>query len=157
MYNIHLTGHLGADAKVETTKNGSKYVTFRLGNNEFDRETTYWHTVICWENCQYYKIASGLKKGNFIYLEGKLKYDQYQDRNGINQEDKKINLTYIEYGNSGKREEGGLSTTAQQAQQPATPEPSQQKPAKPTPLQQPVQQVVPMATTNPEPDDDLPF
>lgn len=152
MYEINLTGHVGADAKVETTKKGSKYVTFRLGNNEYGREETYWHTVNCWENSPFFNMAKNLKKGSSVILSGELRYDSYTDKNGIHQEGKTVNVHYMSFVSTGKKDEDATATTETQAQpvQPTTP-------SKPT-AKSKAEPKAPDAVTVPDTnDDDLPF
>jgi len=150
MYEINLTGHVGADAKVETTKKGSKYVTFRLGNNEYGREETYWHTVNCWENSPFFNMAKNLKKGSSVILTGELRYDSYTDKNGIHQEGKTITVHYMTFASTGKKDEEGTTTGEPQAVQTPAPAKSVAKPKSEPKAPEAV--VVP--DTN---DDDLPF
>lgn len=152
MYQINLDGYVGADAKVETTKNGSKYVTFRLGNNgdKFPRGETYWHTVTCWENSPLFNMAKSLKKGSSVIVNGELKYDSYTDKNGIHQEGKTIYLCNMWFNYGNKKDEDGNPTSEPQAQ--ATPTPA--KPVAKPKAEPKAPEAVQVPDTN---DDDLPF
>ncbi len=85
-----LIGNLGADPEVRTTTNGAKVATLSVatgrqwtGANGEKQEKTEWHRVICWNN-----KGSGLadiaekflKKGDRIYVEGRIEYRTWEDR-----------------------------------------------------------------------------
>lgn len=85
-----LIGNLGADPEVRTTTNGARVATLSLatgrqwtGANGEKQEKTEWHRVICWNN-----KGSGLadiaekflKKGDRVYVEGRIEYRTWEDR-----------------------------------------------------------------------------
>src|SRR5690349_15185245 len=87
-----LIGNLGADPEVRTTNNGGKVANLSLATsrqwtaqNGEKQEKTEWHKVICWNN----KGAGGqladvaekyMKKGDRIYVEGRIEYRTWEDR-----------------------------------------------------------------------------
>jgi single-strand DNA-binding protein len=87
---VMLIGNLGADPEVRSTNNGSRVATLSLatgrqwtGQNGEKQEKTEWHRVICWNN-----KGSGLadiaekflKKGDKVYIEGRIEYRTWEDR-----------------------------------------------------------------------------
>jgi single-strand DNA-binding protein len=85
-----LIGNLGADPEVRSTNNGSRVATLSVatsrqwtGQNGEKQEKTEWHRVICWNN-----KGSGLadvaekylKKGDKVYIEGRVEYRTWEDR-----------------------------------------------------------------------------
>ncbi len=89
---VILIGNLGADPEVRSTSNGSRVATLSVAtsrqwkNQGGERqEKTEWHRVILWNN-----KGSGLadiaerycKKGDKIYVEGRVEYRSWQDREG---------------------------------------------------------------------------
>jgi single-strand DNA-binding protein len=87
-----LIGNLGADPEVRSTNNGSRVATLSvatsrqwIGNGGEKQEKTDWHRVICWNN----KGGSGLadvcekylKKGDKVYVEGRIEYRTWEDNN----------------------------------------------------------------------------
>ncbi len=91
-----LIGNLGKDPELRYTNSGVAVATFSVATNEAWRdpdgnmqERTQWHNIVAWrklaEICGEY-----LKKGSKIYLEGRLQYRTYDDRNGV-----KRNVTEI--------------------------------------------------------------
>jgi len=81
---VILVGNLGKDPDVITFENGVKKASFSLAtsesykNKEGNRvDQTEWHNIIMWRGLA--DIAERfLKKGNQIYLEGKLKTRSYE-------------------------------------------------------------------------------
>lgn len=81
---VILIGNLGKDPDVITFENGVKKASFSLAtsesykNKEGNRvDQTEWHNIVMWRGLA--DIAERfLKKGNQIYLEGKLKTRSYE-------------------------------------------------------------------------------
>jgi len=89
---VQLIGNLGADPEVRSTNSGSRVATLSVatsrqwtGNGGEKQEKTDWHRVICWNN----KTGSGLadvcekylKKGDKVYVEGRIEYRTWEDNN----------------------------------------------------------------------------
>jgi len=87
---VQIIGNLGADPEVRSTNNGSRVATLSVatsrqwtGNGGEKQEKTEWHRVICWNN-----KGSGLadvaekylKKGDKVYVEGRIEYRTWEDR-----------------------------------------------------------------------------
>lgn len=86
---VMLLGNLGADPELRMTGGGQAVLNIRLATTESyldkDRqrqERTEWHTVVVWG-----KRAEGLhkilKKGDRIFVEGGLRTQSYDDREGV--------------------------------------------------------------------------
>ncbi len=86
---VTLIGNLGKDPELRYTSSGVAVASFTLATNETWKdpegnvqERTQWHNIVAWrklaEICGEY-----LKKGSKIYLEGKLQYRNYDDKNGV--------------------------------------------------------------------------
>src|SRR6266571_2541809 len=85
-----LIGNLGADPEVRTTNNGGKVANLSLATsrqwtaqNGEKQEKTEWHRVICWNNkgFQLADLAEKyMKKGDRIYVEGRVEYRTWEDR-----------------------------------------------------------------------------
>lgn len=83
---VILIGHLGKDPQVTTFESGFKKATFSLATSErvLDKENkwtdhTEWHNIVLWRKSG----DVNLLKGDLIYLEGRLRTRQYQDKNGV--------------------------------------------------------------------------
>ena len=90
-----LMGHLGRDAEVRTTP--TKRVVLVLATSEWQKqensteqfkELTTWHRIYCWGRSA--DKAENLKKGDFVYIDGKLENYEYQDETG-----QKKSMTYV--------------------------------------------------------------
>ncbi len=87
---VMLIGNLGADPEVRSTNNGSRVATVSLatsrqwtGQGGEKQEKTEWHRVICWNNkgAQLADLAEKyMKKGDRIYVEGRVEYRTWEDR-----------------------------------------------------------------------------
>lgn len=88
---VMLIGNLGADPEVRTTNNGGRVATLSIatsrqwtGQNGEKQEKTDWHRVICWNNAKGSGLADVaerfLKKGDRVYVEGRIEYRTWEDR-----------------------------------------------------------------------------
>lgn len=104
-----LIGNLGRDPEIMTFDNGVKKASFPLATSESYKnkegqrvDTTEWHNIILWRGLA--EIAERfLKKGNQVYIEGKIKTRSYE-QDGIKKFITEIfadNLTML-----GKKESG---------------------------------------------------
>lgn len=69
-----VSGFLSEDPKEKLSKNGIKYITFSLPNQEHREDETYWYNCYVWDN-SLMKFAQSLKKGSYIAVHG-----NYSDR-----------------------------------------------------------------------------
>lgn len=83
-----LVGNLGKDPEMRKLDGGVSRVNFSLATTEYYKdkegrriEQTEWHNIVLWRS-----VAENaerlLKKGNTIYLEGKLQTRKWQDKEG---------------------------------------------------------------------------
>jgi single-strand DNA-binding protein len=85
---VILVGNLGKDPEVRTISNGALVATFSIATSEtFTNkdgqkvDKTEWHNLVLWRGLA--SVAEKyLKKGNKVYIEGKLRYRQYDDKDG---------------------------------------------------------------------------
>ncbi len=87
---VILIGNLGKDPEVRHLENGASVANFSLATSESytDKNTgqlvtnTDWHNIVVWRGLA--NIAEKYaKKGDKIYIEGKLKSRSYQDQDGV--------------------------------------------------------------------------
>lgn len=85
---VTLLGNLGKDPEIHRMESGVTKASFSLATSESYKNkdgekvtTTEWHNIVFWrglaEVCEKY-----LKKGARIYLEGKITYREYEDKEG---------------------------------------------------------------------------
>ena len=83
---VILVGNLGKDPEVRHLEGGSSVANFTLATNEYYRdkqgtriERTEWHNIAAWRGLA--EMAEKyLKKGQQVYVEGKIRTRQYQDK-----------------------------------------------------------------------------
>jgi|GEM_PF-459268 len=85
---VHLIGRLGKDPEFRTTPSGIAVATFSLATDEKRKnengETTSkteWHKIVAFRR-QAEVARDYLRKGALIYLEGKIHYDSYENKEG---------------------------------------------------------------------------
>ena len=131
-----LIGHLGADPEVRYTPSGAAVANFRIATSESwndkegqKQERTEWHRIVAWN-----KLAElcgeYLAKGRQVYVEGRIQTRQWDDREG--------NKRYT------------TEIIASRIQMLGRPEDRQA----PAPVDEPT---APVAPTEPDGDDDIPF
>lgn len=86
---VILIGNLGADPEVRHLQNGASVANFRIATSETykdkqtgeKREQTEWHSIVAWRGLA--EITERyLRKGSKVYVEGKLRTRQWQDKDG---------------------------------------------------------------------------
>ena len=146
---VILIGNLGSDPEVRHLSNGSVVANFNIAtsetytNRDGQRVTqTEWHRIELWDGLA--KIAEQyLRKGQMVYIEGKLRTETWQDKDGNNRTTTRIrglNMTML-----------GSRNTDQPAPAPA-PEQHHPEPMNEAPPEAPAQ-----TSSESEPEDDLPF
>ncbi|MDR2460143.1 MAG: single-stranded DNA-binding protein [Deltaproteobacteria bacterium] len=81
---VILLGRLGRAPEIKYTPTGKTMVTFSLGTSEKwgDEERTEWHKIIMFDRVA--EVANQyLRKGDNVYLEGKIQYRSWEDKAGI--------------------------------------------------------------------------
>lgn len=86
---VILVGNLGKDPEVRHLENGRAVANFSLAtsesykNKQGERVTqTEWHNVVLWTPLA--ELAEKyLKKGNQVYIEGKITTRSYEDKEGV--------------------------------------------------------------------------
>ncbi|MEE9553459.1 MAG: single-stranded DNA-binding protein [candidate division Zixibacteria bacterium] len=84
-----LIGNLGADPELRYTSGGTAVASFSIAttekfkNKDGERqERTEWHNIVCWTRLA--EIANEyLRKGNPVYIEGRIQTRNYDDKEGV--------------------------------------------------------------------------
>jgi len=88
---VMLIGNLGADPEVRTTNNGSRVASFSLATSRQwttqggeKQEKTEWHRCVAWNSSRGTGLADLIekyvKKGDRLYVEGRIEYRTYEDK-----------------------------------------------------------------------------
>jgi single-strand DNA-binding protein len=107
---VILMGRLGADPELRYTPSGTAVATFNLATNMVWRnqegntqEKTDWHRVVAWRKLA--EVAGEwLKKGSYIYLEGRLQTRSWDDKDGNKRFTTEVIADSIEFVGSKKDE-----------------------------------------------------
>jgi single-strand DNA-binding protein len=84
-----LIGNLGKDPEVKRLENGATVAKFSIAttdsykkdNGEWENQTE-WHDIVVWKGGAEY-AEKYLKKGDKVYIEGKITHRKYTDKDGI--------------------------------------------------------------------------
>lgn len=86
---VIIVGNLGKDPEIRVTPSGKKMATFsvatstkRKGKDGKYEEQTSWHRCKAFDRLAEI-IGEHVKKGTSIYLEGRIAYDKYTDKDGV--------------------------------------------------------------------------
>jgi len=135
---VILIGNLGSDPEVRHLSSGSVVANFNIATSESytnkngERVTqTEWHRIELWDGLA--KVAEQyLKKGQSVYIEGKLKTENWQDNDGNNRTTTRIrglNMTMLGGRNSEQSGGGDYQPPPQQSSAPAATTPATDTPA----------------------------
>lgn len=145
---VILIGNVGRDPEVRYFDSNSAQATFSLAtsdrgytlaNGTVVPERTEWHNIVARRDLVQF-VEKWVKKGSGLYIEGKLRYRNYDDQNGIKRYITEIYADKIDFFTFGVRREDGQTNQATQpatgSAQPATqftsPEQTYQSPSQPT-------------------------
>jgi len=80
---VILVGNTTRDAELHQTGSGKAVSNIRLATNRLVNGTgePQFHSVVCWEKLAE-TTAAYVKKGDPLYVEGRLQYRSYQDEEG---------------------------------------------------------------------------
>jgi single-strand DNA-binding protein len=112
---VTLIGNLGSDPEVRATPGGNRVAQFSLATSRtwndqagVKQEKTEWHRCVVWntKGSQLADIVERyVKKGDKIYVEGRIEYRQWQDKDGQTRYSTEINVRELIL--LGGRREGG--------------------------------------------------
>lgn len=125
-----LIGNVGNDPEVRTTTGGSRVAQVSLattrtwsGANGDKQEKTEWHRLVLW-NTKGANLADiverYVKKGDRLYVEGRIEYRQWQDREGQTRYTTEVNVREMimlssRSGGGDSEHEGGSRPRAERA------------------------------------------
>jgi len=121
---VTLIGNLGNDPEIRSTTGGNRVASFSLATSRSwnnpqgeKQEKTEWHKCIVWntKGSQLADIVEKyVKKGDKIYVEGRIEYRQWQDKENQTRYTTEINVRELLMlgGGRGAGSEGGDATAA---------------------------------------------
>lgn len=86
---VILVGHVGQDPEPRYTPSGTAVVNISVATNEVRRDAdgneqklTEWHRIVLWGK-QAEFVGNFIKKGQLVYVEGRLQTRTWEDRNKV--------------------------------------------------------------------------
>src|SRR4051812_30085818 len=114
---VTLIGNLGNDPEVRSTTGGNRVATFSLATSRTwndqsgaKQEKTEWHRCVVWntKGSQLADIVEKyVKKGDKLYVEGRIEYRQWQDKEGQTRYSTEINVRELIMLGGGRGAGGG--------------------------------------------------
>ena len=114
---VTLIGNLGNDPEVRSTTGGNRVATFSLATSRSwndasgaKQEKTEWHRCVVWntKSSQLADIVEKyVKKGDKLYVEGRIEYRQWQDKENQTRYSTEINVRELIMLGGGRGGSGG--------------------------------------------------
>jgi single-strand DNA-binding protein len=109
---IIIVGNLGRDPELRYTPQGTAVCSFSVATSEKKRDkggdmqdVTTWFRVTLWGK-QAETASKYLTKGKPVYLEGRLRIEEWTDRDGNNRQSLEVNATDMQFiGTGGRNDE----------------------------------------------------
>ena len=113
---IIIVGNLGRDPELRYTPQGTAVCNFSMATTEKRKDktgefqdVTTWFRVTLWDKKA--EVASKyLQKGSQVYIEGRLKLDEWTDRDGNTRYTLDVTATDMQFVGSGAGRDGGYSS-----------------------------------------------
>lgn len=124
---VILIGNLGKDPEIQHFDNGVKKASFSLATTETFKgkegekaSHTEWHNVVLWRGLA--EVAEKyLKKGNTVYIEGRIRRREYEDKEGQKKFIYEILGDAMQMLGGGRREENGSAPAMTEVRDEAVP------------------------------------
>lgn len=97
MNNVQILGNLGSDPELRFTPTGKEVCEISVAvRNPSDDNNPDWFRVVCWGKTAL-AVAEHKNKGDQVVVEGHLKTDQYDDKEGITRYTTKIHAERVHF------------------------------------------------------------
>ena len=110
---IIIVGNLGRDPELRYTPQGAAVCSFSMATNEKRKDKsgelqdiTTWFKITLWRN-QAENAAKYLTKGSPVYIEGRLRIEEWTDRDGNNRYTLDVQATDMQFISAGRGEGSG--------------------------------------------------
>lgn len=108
---IIIVGNLGRDPELRYTPQGTAVCNFSMATNEKRRDKsgelqdiTTWFRITLWGR-QAENASKYLQKGSQVYIEGRLRIDEWVDRDGNPRQTLDVNASDMQFLSGGRQEE----------------------------------------------------
>lgn len=116
-------GNLGQDPRIATSQTGTKVASFSVATTERGYtnsrgeqtpDRTEWHNVVCFGKLAEV-VERYLKKGSKVYVEGKMRTRQYNDKQNVKRSIMEINADSLEMLDSKPQQQAATEQPPQYA------------------------------------------
>ena len=135
---VTLIGNLGRDPESRTLPSGAKVTDFPVATSESYNtkngekvDLTTWFRAEAWDRLS--DVASQyLKKGDQVYLEGRLRMEEYTDKEGNQRSALRLRVLDLQLLNNNRSDEGGFAPVSSSMSAPQQAAPASQPATMPT-------------------------
>ncbi len=123
---VILIGNLGQDPELRYTSSGVAVASFSMATGESWKdqdgnvqEKTQWHKLVAWRKLAEI-VGEYLKKGSKVYIEGRIQYRSYDDKNGVKRDVTEIvvdQLLMLDSRGGGQMNGSSAAATQQSAEE----------------------------------------
>jgi len=113
---IIVVGNLGRDPELRYTPQGNAVCDFSMATNEKRRDkagemqsVVTWFKITLWGK-QAENASKYLTKGSAVYIEGRLRIEEWTDRDGNNRHSLEVNATDMQFLSSNRNDESNQDT-----------------------------------------------
>lgn len=113
---VILVGNLGKDPELRYTAQGTPVCTFSMATNERRKDRngdlqdqTTWFRITLWQK-RAETASQYLQKGMPVYIEGRLRVEEYNDRDGKPRHSLEVEATEMQFIGSRKQEDDHVPT-----------------------------------------------
>jgi single-strand DNA-binding protein len=124
---VIIVGNLGRDPELRYTPQGTAVCNFSMATTEKRRDksgefqdVTTWFRVTLWEK-RAETAAKYLQKGKAVYIEGRLKVDEWTDRDGKERYTLDVTATDMQFIGSASDRDSGYSSDSSDMDMPTEP------------------------------------
>ena len=85
----HIIGNVGKNPEIKYLTNGDTVANFSVATSESwktkdgeKKEVTQWHRIVCYRKLAEI-VESYVRTGSSVYIEGRIEYSEYTDKEGI--------------------------------------------------------------------------
>jgi single-strand DNA-binding protein len=110
---VILIGNLGSDPEIRSVSGGDRVANFSLATSRQwndasgnKQEKTEWHRCVAWRKLADV-VEKYVKKGDKLYIEGRIEYRQYQDKEGVTKYSTDISVNELIMLGGGRGGSGG--------------------------------------------------
>ncbi len=125
---VILIGNLGRDPELRYTQGGQAVANFSVATTEkyssrdgTPQEHTEWHRIVVWGK-QAETCAKYLAKGRSVYIEGSLRTQEWEDREGQKRRTTEINAQRVQFLGGPREGSGSAGGSAREPAPPGEPQ-----------------------------------